>query len=89
MVALRLQPERSISWLRPRRKRLSTASILGPPTSAKDPKRIDIPTLIVQGNSDRIVPFDNSGKRVPSLIKASKFVVIEGGPQGIAWTQAQ
>jgi pimeloyl-ACP methyl ester carboxylesterase len=54
-----------------------------------DLKRIDIPTLIIHGDADRIVPLANSGKRMPALIKGSKLVVIEGGPHGIAWTHAE
>lgn len=54
-----------------------------------DLKRIDIPTLMIHGDADRIVPFANSGKRMPALIKGSKLVVIEGGPHGIAWTHAE
>jgi non-heme chloroperoxidase len=51
-----------------------------------DLKRIDIPTLVIHGDQDRIVPFPNSGKRTAALVKGSKLVVIEGGPHGIAWT---
>jgi non-heme chloroperoxidase len=54
----------------------------------EDLKRIDIPTLVMQGDADRIVPFAASGKRMPALIKGSRLVVIEGGPHGIAWTHA-
>jgi pimeloyl-ACP methyl ester carboxylesterase len=53
-----------------------------------DVKRIDIPTLILHGDADRIVPFPNSGKRTHEMIKGSKLVLIEGGPHGIAWTHA-
>ena len=54
-----------------------------------DLRRIDIPTLAIQGDSDRIVPLPNSGKRMPDFVKGSKLVVIEGGPHGIAWTHAE
>jgi pimeloyl-ACP methyl ester carboxylesterase len=53
-----------------------------------DVKRIDVPTLIVQGNADRIVPFEASGKRLAAMIKGSKLVVVEGGAHGLAWTHA-
>jgi non-heme chloroperoxidase len=55
----------------------------------KDLARIDIPALVIHGDADRIVPFANSGKRLPTFIKGSKLVVIEGGPHGIAWTHAE
>ncbi len=54
-----------------------------------DLKGVDIPTLVIHGDADRIVPFPNSGKRMPEFVKGSKVVVIEGGPHGIAWTHAE
>jgi len=53
-----------------------------------DLKRFDIPTLVIHGDDDRIVPFPNSGKRTAALIKGSKLLVIQGGPHGIAWTHS-
>jgi pimeloyl-ACP methyl ester carboxylesterase len=53
-----------------------------------DLKRFDIPTLVIHGDDDRIVPFPNSGKRTAALIKGSKLVVIQSGPHGIAWTHS-
>ena len=51
-----------------------------------DLPKIDVPMLVVQGDADRILPFDKTGKRLPGLIKDVKLVVIEGGPHAIAWT---
>jgi non-heme chloroperoxidase len=51
-----------------------------------DLPRIGVPVLIVQGDADRILPFVNTGQRLPGLIKDSDLVVIEGGPHAIAWT---
>ena len=54
----------------------------------EDVKRIDILTLVIQGDSDRIVPLKASGARLPQLIRDCKLVVIKGGPHGIGWTHA-
>lgn len=51
-----------------------------------DLPKIDVPVLVVQGDADRILPFPNTGKRLPGLIKDIELVVIEGGPHAIAWT---
>jgi non-heme chloroperoxidase len=51
-----------------------------------DLPRIDVPVLVVQGDADRILPYPNTGKRLPGLIKDMELVVIEGGPHAIAWT---
>jgi len=53
-----------------------------------DLPKIDVPVLVVQGDADRILPFVNTGKRLPGLIKDIKLTVIEGGPHAIAWTHA-
>jgi pimeloyl-ACP methyl ester carboxylesterase len=55
----------------------------------KDLKNVTIPTLVVHGDSDRIVPLENSGKRMPELIKNAKLVVIPGGTHGLNWTHAE
>jgi pimeloyl-ACP methyl ester carboxylesterase len=51
-------------------------------------KRIDIPTLVIHGDADRILPISATGKRTAELVRESKLVVIEGGPHGITWTHA-
>jgi len=53
-----------------------------------DLPKIDVPMLVIQGDADRVLPFDKTGKRLPDLIKNVQLVVIEGGPHAIAWTHA-
>jgi non-heme chloroperoxidase len=53
-----------------------------------DLPKIDVPTLVIQGDADRILPFPNTGKRLPGLIKNMELFVIEGGPHAISWTHA-
>lgn len=53
-----------------------------------DLPRIDVPTLIIHGDADRILPFDATAGRLPKLIKNSQLVVIPGGPHAINWTHA-
>jgi non-heme chloroperoxidase len=48
--------------------------------------KIDIPTLVIHGDSDRIVPLAASGERTAELVPGSKLVVVEGGPHGLSWT---
>ncbi len=49
---------------------------------------IKIPTLVVHGDSDRILPIAGTGQRTHEAVKGSKLVVIKGGPHGINWTHA-
>ena len=51
-----------------------------------DLPKIDIPVLVIQGDADRVLPFDKTGKRLPGLIADMDLVVIEGGPHAIPWT---
>jgi non-heme chloroperoxidase len=51
-----------------------------------DLPKIDVPTLLVHGDADRILPYDATAKRLPGLIADLRFVTIEGGPHNIAWT---
>jgi non-heme chloroperoxidase len=53
-----------------------------------DLARIDVPMLVIQGDADRILPYEKTGKRLPGLLKQVELVTIEGGPHGIAWTHA-
>jgi non-heme chloroperoxidase len=70
----------------------ATASLACVPTWGedfrKDVARIDVPTLVIQGESDRIVPFSASGQRTAKLVNGAELVVIKDGPHNIAWTHA-
>ena len=48
-----------------------------------DVAKINVPTLIIHGDSDAIVPFEASGKLSAKAIAGSELVVIKGGPHGI------
>jgi non-heme chloroperoxidase len=53
-----------------------------------DLRRIDVPTLVMQGGADRILPIEGTGAWTHQAIKGSRFVVIEGAPHGMLWTHA-
>jgi pimeloyl-ACP methyl ester carboxylesterase len=53
-----------------------------------DLKQIDVPTLIIHGDRDRIVPFPVSAQRMPEFVKGSKVIAIAGAPHGLNWTHA-
>ena len=55
----------------------------------QDLKKITVPTLIVHGDADRIVPFDVSAKRSHEMIKGSRLDVLKGAPHGFAATHTQ
>jgi non-heme chloroperoxidase len=45
-----------------------------------DIKRIDIPTLILHGTADRILPIGGQGRRLHAALPDAHYVEIEGGP---------
>ncbi len=47
-----------------------------------DLAKINIPALVIHGDSDHIVPFEVSGARTAKSIPGAKLVVIKGGPHG-------
>jgi non-heme chloroperoxidase len=55
----------------------------------KDIARNDLPTMIIHGDDDRILPADVTSRRQAKLIKGVKFVEIKGGSHGIPWTHAE
>jgi pimeloyl-ACP methyl ester carboxylesterase len=54
----------------------------------KDVARINVPTLVMQGDADRILPITASGARTAQLIKGARYVVVKGAPHGMLWTHA-
>jgi pimeloyl-ACP methyl ester carboxylesterase len=54
-----------------------------------DLRKIDVPVLVVQGDADQAVPFDKTGKRVPTFVKDVELVTVSGGPHAIPWTHAE
>ncbi|MCU1270281.1 MAG: putative non-heme chloroperoxidase [Acidobacteriaceae bacterium] len=70
----------------------ATASLACVPTwyedFRQDVARIDIPTLVLHGDADRIVPLNAAGARTAKLIKGARLVVVKDGPHAINWTHA-
>ncbi len=54
-----------------------------------DLSKFDVPTLVIHGDSDQVVPFEVSGKRSHEAIADSSLELIEGGPHGINATHAE
>ncbi len=71
----------------------ATASLACVPTwhedFRKDVARIDVPTLVIHGEADRIVPIEASGQRTAKLIKGAHLVRIKDGPHAVGWTHAE
>jgi non-heme chloroperoxidase len=55
----------------------------------KDLSRIDVPTLVIHGDADRILPIAATGTRTHEAVRGARLVVVEGGPHGLTWTHAE
>lgn len=70
----------------------ATASLACVPTWHEDFRQdlahLNVPTLVIHGDSDRIVPIEVAGQRTAKLVKGARLVVVKGGPHCITWTHA-
>ena len=55
----------------------------------EDLKSVTVPTLVIHGDADGVVPFEVSGKRSAAAIANSELVLIKGGPHGINGSHSQ
>jgi non-heme chloroperoxidase len=71
----------------------ATASLACVPTwyedFRKDVGKIDVPTLVMHGDADRILPITAAGPRTAKLIKGARLLVVKDGPHCITWTHAE
>ena len=54
-----------------------------------DIAKVTVPTLVIHGDADQVVPFEATGKLAAASIKGSQLKVYEGAPHGFAVTHQQ
>jgi non-heme chloroperoxidase len=54
-----------------------------------DLPKIDVPTLVMHGTEDRILPIAATADRLPELIEDVRLIRVEGGPHNIGWTHPE
>lgn len=54
-----------------------------------DLPHITVPTLVIHGDSDALVPFEGSGKRTHETLTQSELHLIKGGPHGLNVSHAE
>ena len=71
----------------------ATASLACVPTwhedFRQDVAKMDVSTLVIHGDADRILPIAASGQRTAKLIKGARLSVVKDGPHCITWTHAE
>jgi len=55
----------------------------------EDLKKFDVPTLIMHGDDDQIVPIDITGKQTAKIVKNATLKVYPGFPHGMCTTHAE
>ena len=55
----------------------------------EDLPKIDVPTLVLHGTEDRILPYEATAARLSDLIDEVRVVPVEGGPHNIGWTHPE
>jgi non-heme chloroperoxidase len=55
----------------------------------EDLPKISVPTLVLHGTDDRILPFAATAARLGDLISDVTVVPVQGGPHDIAWTHPE
>jgi non-heme chloroperoxidase len=53
----------------------------------EDLKRIDVPTLIIHGDDDQIVPLADAGALAAKIVKSARLKVYKGAPHGLPSTR--
>jgi non-heme chloroperoxidase len=53
---------------------------------SEDITRMNVPTLIIHGTADRILPIDGQGRRLHAALPDARYVEIEGGPHVLCVT---
>lgn len=54
----------------------------------RDVANISVPTMVIHGDSDRILPIAATGHRTRGMLPGCKYVEIKGGPHGVLATHA-
>ena len=73
------------AWASPKGT-LDCISAFGKTDFRDDLAKFNVPTLVIHGDSDEIVPFESSGKRTHEMIPGSKLSLIKGAPHGLIAT---
>lgn len=65
---------------------IAAAPLTWPTDFRGDISSVDVPTLIVHGTADNILPIDATGRRFRKLLPDATYIELEGAPHGMLWT---
>ncbi|MDN5762133.1 MAG: alpha/beta hydrolase [Microlunatus sp.] len=64
----------------------AAAPLTWPTDFRADITAITVPTLIVHGTADNILPIEKTGRKFAELLPDATYAEIEGAPHGLLWT---
>jgi pimeloyl-ACP methyl ester carboxylesterase len=67
----------------------AAAPLTWPTDFRQDITKIDVPTLIVHGTHDNILPIDSTGRPFHAAVPSATYVEVDGAPHGMLWTHAE
>jgi pimeloyl-ACP methyl ester carboxylesterase len=63
-----------------------------PPTWVTDFRgdlaKFDVPTLVIHGDADRILPVAATARRIPEFVAGCEVIEVAEAPHGLLWTHA-
>lgn len=65
---------------------MAAAPLTWPTDFRGDIGSVDVPTLILHGTADNILPIDATARRFRKLLPDATYVELEGAPHGLLWT---
>ena len=63
--------------------------LTAPLPAREDLPKIDVPTLVIHGTADRILPYEATAGRLPGLVKDLRLIPVEGAPHNVGWTHPE
>jgi peroxiredoxin len=79
---------KTVAWSASSMAMQQSITAFGTTDFREDLTKFDVPTLIVHGDADRIVPIEISGKKSHAAIAGSRYEVLRGAPHGFSATHA-
>ena len=80
---------KAIAWMASPQGTQECITAFGKTDFRDDLKKLTVPTLVIHGDDDRIVPIDVSGKRAAKLVAGAKLETIKGAPHGLNATHGE
>ena len=80
---------KSVAWSASPTGTIECITAFGSTDFRKDLAKVTVPTLVVHGDEDQIVPFEISGKRTAAAIKGSRLEVLKQAPHAFSATHGE